>query len=70
MPNFTANYLEAVTSQIFTAAGTPTKDADLVAKELVTANLMGHDSHGVIRIPQYTTVVVKLCLANIGDYVI
>ena len=53
MPNFTATYLETVTSQIFKTAGAPATDASLVAKELVTANLMGHDSHGVIRIPQY-----------------
>ena len=44
-----ANY----TSRIFQAAGTPKMTADLVGQSLVSANLAGHDSHGVIRIMQY-----------------
>jgi uncharacterized oxidoreductase len=35
------------------AAGVPDEDAELVATSLVGANLRGHDSHGVMRIPQY-----------------
>ena len=41
------------TSRIFQAAGTPKMTADLVGHSLVSANLAGHDSHGVIRIMQY-----------------
>ena len=41
------------TSRIFQAAGTPKMTADLVGQSLVSANLAGHDSHGVIRIMQY-----------------
>jgi len=33
--------------------GTPESDAAWVARLLVQSNLRGHDSHGVIRIPQY-----------------
>ena len=40
-------------SRIFQAADTPRLTADLVGQSLVSANLAGHDSHGVIRIPQY-----------------
>ena len=44
-----ANYA----SRIFQAADTPKMTADLVGQSLVSANLAGHDSHGVIRIVQY-----------------
>lgn len=38
---------------IFVAAGSEALEADIVASHLVEASLMGHDSHGVIRIPKY-----------------
>ncbi|MCZ6679939.1 MAG: Ldh family oxidoreductase, partial [Candidatus Poribacteria bacterium] len=48
-----ASYLHSVTRRIFTAAGAPRHIADNVAEILVNANLAGHDSHGVLRIPAY-----------------
>ena len=51
--NFTASHLHAITRQIFMGAGAPRHIADSVAGVLVNANLSGHDSHGVLRIPQY-----------------
>lgn len=53
MPTFTAQYLEDLSTKIFMALGTPKEDAHLISKLLVKANLTGHDSHGVIRIPTY-----------------
>jgi uncharacterized oxidoreductase len=38
---------------IFAAAGTDTAEAGRIAKWLIGANLTGHDSHGVIRVPRY-----------------
>ena len=38
---------------IFQAARSSPEEAEKVASRLVDANLAGHDSHGVIRIPQY-----------------
>ncbi|MBM3215193.1 Ldh family oxidoreductase [Candidatus Poribacteria bacterium] len=38
---------------IFEASGVPRDEAEIVTEVLVRANLSGHDSHGVIRIPQY-----------------
>ena len=38
---------------IFVAAGSSSAEADIVASHLVEASLMGHDSHGIIRIPKY-----------------
>ena len=38
---------------LFTAAGALADQALETAESLVTSSLMGHDSHGVIRIPEY-----------------
>ena len=40
-------------TSIFVAVGVPAESSRTVAKSLVGANLCGHDSHGVLRIPQY-----------------
>ena len=48
-----ADHLHAITRRLFLAAGTPRHIADNVAEILVNANLAGHDSHGVLRIPAY-----------------
>ncbi len=42
---------------IFRALGAPAEVARRVAESLVEANLMGHDSHGVIRVAQYIEMV-------------
>ncbi|HEY3083325.1 MAG TPA: Ldh family oxidoreductase [Chloroflexota bacterium] len=49
----TADQLKSVTETIFTAAGAPADLAAEMGEALVGANLTGHDSHGVIRIPAY-----------------
>jgi len=54
-----ATRLEDLATRIFTALGTPDGDARWIATLLVRANLRGHDSHGVIRIPQYVGSVRK-----------
>src|SRR5688572_19908797 len=53
MPTFTAPTLTALAQSLFEAAGVPAADATIVARSLVDANLCGHDSHGVMRVPQY-----------------
>lgn len=53
MTTIAADRLQHLGSCIFAALGTPPADADWIATLLVRANLRGHDSHGVIRIPQY-----------------
>lgn len=45
--------LQTTTEQIFQAAGATPAIASAVAEALILANLAGHDSHGVIRIPAY-----------------
>src|SRR5436305_13513685 len=41
------------TAAIFHAAGCQAIEAERIAAHLVEANLAGHDSHGVIRVPSY-----------------
>ncbi len=51
--NLQASHLHSIVRRLFTAAGTPLHIAQDVAEILVKANLTGHDSHGVLRIPGY-----------------
>jgi uncharacterized oxidoreductase len=59
VPTLAADRLETLASRIFAALGAPAADAGWVAQLLVRANLRGHDSHGVIRIPQYVGSIRK-----------
>lgn len=53
MPTFTPPQLLAMAQRILVAAGVSEADAGVVAAELRDANLVGHDSHGVMRLMQY-----------------
>jgi uncharacterized oxidoreductase len=48
-----AEALKRLTSAVFAAAGCHESEAERIGHYLVEANLAGHDSHGVIRIPSY-----------------
>jgi LDH2 family malate/lactate/ureidoglycolate dehydrogenase len=50
---FTAETLLHVSQTLLEAAGTPADLARIVSRGLVGANLAGHDSHGVLRLPWY-----------------
>ena len=52
-----AEPLEKLCRDIFMAAGTPSDIAAAVAESLVLTNLFGHDSHGVLRVKQYVTMI-------------
>lgn len=45
--------LREFVARIFTAAGCDAEEAGRIGHHLVSANLAGHDSHGVIRVPRY-----------------
>src|SRR5205809_3933695 len=51
--NLTPDRLRHWTAAIFGAAGCDSIEAARIADHLVEANLVGHDSHGVIRVPSY-----------------
>ena len=48
-----AEPLRRLVREIFVAAGCAPEEGARIAKYLVQANLTGHDSHGVIRVPRY-----------------
>lgn len=48
-----AKPLRALVEEIFSAAGCSRAEAARIGEYLVRANLTGHDSHGVIRVPRY-----------------
>src|SRR5262249_12046044 len=57
VPTFADETLRSFAESLFKASGVPADEAAVVARSLVDANLCGHDSHGLIRIPQYLDAV-------------
>jgi len=53
MKSIAHDELEPLIGDIFNAAGCSRAEADRIARHLVGANLTGHDSHGVVRVPRY-----------------
>lgn len=53
MPSVTEHDLQTFATHLLTAGGATPDEAAVVADSLVQANLRGHDSHGVMRIPSY-----------------
>jgi LDH2 family malate/lactate/ureidoglycolate dehydrogenase len=53
MPVVAAEALQDLLTAIYRAHGVPADEAEIVAEHQVTSNLVGHDSHGVIRTALY-----------------
>ncbi len=51
--------LRALAARIVISGGSSSEEAAIVADHLVTANLMGHDSHGVGMLPSYCRNLAK-----------
>ena len=49
--------LRRIGREVFERIGATPEEAQIVADLLVSSNLAGHDSHGVVRIPQYVSGV-------------
>lgn len=56
---FSHQSMSAVGAALFEAAGALRHEAELTARELVTSSLMGLDSHGILRIPEYLDLVAE-----------
>ncbi len=52
-----ADGMTTMIDRIFCAAGADNQEANAIATNLVAANLSGHDSHGVVRVPRYLSWV-------------
>ena len=59
MRSIPATELIDLATRLLAAGGVGADEARLVAQSLVGANLRGHDSHGVMRIPYYLDAVAK-----------
>ncbi|HZZ71417.1 MAG TPA: Ldh family oxidoreductase [Pirellulales bacterium] len=59
MPNLLPAILDKFAAELLQAGGLSKAEAPLVGTSLVEANLRGHDSHGVMRIPFYLDAVAK-----------
>ncbi len=53
MPRIPAERLKSLVQAVFARIGCEPYEAERIAHYLVEANLVGHDSHGVIRVPTY-----------------
>ncbi|HEV3417805.1 MAG TPA: Ldh family oxidoreductase, partial [Pirellulales bacterium] len=53
MPQVPAEFLIDFSTSLLVTGGAETAEARIVADSLVEANLRGHDSHGVMRVPSY-----------------
>jgi uncharacterized oxidoreductase len=52
--HFSADILEGLARRILIGMGAPSESAKEVAGSLVLSNLVGHDSHGIIRLIEYS----------------
>ena len=59
MPVFSPEFLHKTAFHIYKAKGTPEEEANIVATHQVKANLVGHDSHGMIHVPEYCERIDK-----------
>jgi uncharacterized oxidoreductase len=50
---FKVDQLATLAAQVLHAAGATSEEARIVGEALAEANLEGHDSHGVVRVPEY-----------------
>lgn len=57
MPTFSPEFLADLATKLLRAVGTPEDNAHAVSESLVEANMLGHDSHGVIRLMSYVALV-------------
>ena len=68
MPTLNANQLTSLGTRLLEGAGVSSDDAATVAEELTSANLVGHDSHGVMRLVQYIGMIDDGYIKPGGDF--
>lgn len=59
MPILDPDELRRIGREVYECVGATPEEATVVADLLVASNLAGHDSHGVVRIPQYVAAVER-----------
>ncbi|HXW81814.1 MAG TPA: Ldh family oxidoreductase, partial [Acidimicrobiales bacterium] len=56
-PHFSEEELVETATDVLHGLGTPRQTAEVVAASLALSNLVGHDSHGIVRLIQYSESV-------------
>lgn len=57
MVRLAAEVLRKLGTEMLTSVGVADREAELVADHLVESGLLGHDTHSVLRLPQYVNMV-------------
>jgi len=68
MPTIPHKTVQTFGQQLFEAVAVPTEQAAQASHHLVEANLVGHDSHGVIRIPNYVNALRSGTIKPVGNH--
>lgn len=68
MPMIMPTALQTFGTQLFVACGVPVEQATQAGHHLVEANLVGHDSHGIIRIPNYVKALRSGTIKPVGNH--
>jgi hydroxycarboxylate dehydrogenase B len=68
LPLFCSAELLRLAQDCFAGVGVADADAALVAGHLLDAGLCGHDSHGMLRLPQYVEMVRKGTVDPLGAF--
>ncbi len=63
---FPASEITSLGTKLFVAAGATETESRIATESLVTSSLMGHDSHGVLRIPEYLGFVANGRILPLG----
>jgi LDH2 family malate/lactate/ureidoglycolate dehydrogenase len=66
-PRFSAEELVQTATDVLHGLGTPRPTAQVVAESLALSNLVGHDSHGIVRLLQYSEMVKTGQIRPEGD---
>ncbi len=53
MPRVNADQLTRIGNRLLVKAGVSAHESEIVVSHLVDANLVGHDSHGIMLLPTY-----------------
>ena len=65
MPTVDHEPLGQMVEGILRAADTSVEEAQIVRRHMIGANLVGHDSHGVILLPTYVDRIKKIGRAHV-----
>lgn len=68
MPTLLADQLIVLGRRLLEGAGVSSEYATVVAAELAAANLVGHDSHGVMRLVQYVQMIDEGYIHPTGEF--